>query len=85
MATLMYVTGRGGRRKRSCDANCYGVQRIRMTKCNCVCGGANHGVGFSKAIENTQALQGDSYWREKHKKVKFADMQLLLDLELANS
>jgi hypothetical protein len=34
-----------------------------------------------KAIENTLALRGDSYWREKHKKIKFADMQLLLDLQ----
>ncbi|GGG84007.1 hypothetical protein GCM10011585_29680 [Edaphobacter dinghuensis] len=72
-------------RKRSCNASCYDVRRVKSTKCNCVCGGINHNVGIFKAIENTIALQGDAYWREKHKKVRFTDMQMLLDLRLANS
>ena len=50
-------------------------------KCNCVCGAANHSVGLTKDVENTIALRGDSYWREKHKKIKFTDLQLFLNLK----
>jgi hypothetical protein len=85
MPILMYATAPGGRRNRSCDANCYGVRRVSMTKCTCVCGGINHGVGLSKARENTRALHGDSYWREKHKGIKFAEAQLRLALEVAKA
>jgi hypothetical protein len=56
-----------------------------MGKCTCVCGGANHGVGLSKAVENTRALQGEVYWREKHREIKFAEAQLLLMLNNENS
>jgi len=34
-----------------CDAKCYNATG---DKCECVCGGANHGVGVNKAVENTE-------------------------------
>ena len=49
MATLIIVYGPEGVLKR-CDANCYDS---RGTKCTCVCGGSNHGLGLEAAIENT--------------------------------
>lgn len=35
-----------------CDAQCYDAGRV---ECNCVCGGANHGAGEARAIENARA------------------------------
>ncbi|KAA9379588.1 hypothetical protein F5972_07990 [Microbispora cellulosiformans] len=52
MVTLLtYRTGRGvaGR----CDAGCYDGAAAR---CECVCGGANHGVGFETAVEQTRQI-----------------------------
>jgi hypothetical protein len=34
-----------------CDAKCHDAKE---TECDCICGGRNHGVGRSKAIENTR-------------------------------
>ena len=40
-----------------CDARCYNAT---SSKCNCICGGANHGIGFIKARTNmTDKLQGE--------------------------
>ena len=33
-----------------CDERCYNA---KGKKCDCVCGGVNHGKGLSKAIKNT--------------------------------
>lgn len=33
-----------------CDAKCYGAQH---PKCDCICGGRNHGVGLRQALTNT--------------------------------
>jgi len=38
---------------RRCDAKCY---ESTSAKCDCVCGGKNHGAGLSKAIDNTREL-----------------------------
>lgn len=34
-----------------CDAKCYNATG---GKCDCICGGKNHGVGLKKAQENTR-------------------------------
>lgn len=52
MATLIEVTSGSGRRRR-CDANCYNATG---QKCTCICGGANHGKGLEKALENTRKI-----------------------------
>lgn len=36
-----------------CDAKCYTAESDSNT-CDCVCGGANHGVGLYAALENTK-------------------------------
>jgi len=36
---------------RRCDTRCYNAAHPR---CDCVCGGLNHGVGYEKALQNTR-------------------------------
>ena len=36
-----------------CDANCYNAQG---PDCNCICGGANHGVGVHVAMDDRRYL-----------------------------
>jgi predicted RNase H-like HicB family nuclease len=45
-----------------CDAKCYNAT---CPECDCICGGANHGVGRDKAIENTRELA--EQWMEEYK------------------
>ncbi len=64
MATLIAVyTSKGcvGR----CDAKCYSAS---TPDCDCICGGANHGCGKDKAIEQTRDMV--ETWVEEYKKVK---------------
>jgi len=39
---------------RRCDARCFAAIH---GKCNCICGGRNHGVGLEKALINVEYLQ----------------------------
>lgn len=48
MATLIAVYNSEGLVGR-CDARCYNADGGR---CECICGGANHGKGHAKAAEN---------------------------------
>jgi hypothetical protein len=50
MATLIAVYNSDGCVGR-CDAKCYNA---KVEGCDCVCGGANHGVGLAKAQDNTR-------------------------------
>ena len=34
-----------------CDAKCYNAEH---PECECICGGRNHGVGLSRALDNTR-------------------------------
>lgn len=36
-----------------CDARCYDAETDR---CHCICGGANHGAGLRRAVENNRAV-----------------------------
>ena len=49
--TLIEATTSGSRRR--CDARCYTAHTAR---CECICGGTNHGKGFDQAVENTRRL-----------------------------
>jgi predicted short-subunit dehydrogenase-like oxidoreductase (DUF2520 family) len=44
-----------------CDARCYGAVE---PECECICCGANHGVGFARAAQNT--LLYAQRWVERH-------------------
>jgi len=52
MTTLISYQSSSGERGR-CDARCYNA---RHPDCDCICGGANHGVGREQAIENTRQM-----------------------------
>ena len=45
-----------------CDARCY---EARSDHCNCVCGGANHGIGLYEARQQTAAKAGD--WMQAYR------------------
>lgn len=51
-----------------CDAKCYNATGEH---CDCVCGGANHGVGLKQALENTTEMveQWMERYREEHPNV----------------
>lgn len=51
MTTLIAVYNSEGCVGR-CDARCYGAH---SSKCDCICGGANHGAGFDQAERNVRA------------------------------
>ncbi len=48
-----------------CDARCHDAT---TPECDCICGGANHGVGQSRAIENTRALAEQWLQEYAHRK-----------------
>jgi hypothetical protein len=54
MATLIAVYNSEGCVGR-CDAKCYNAIHPH---CDCICGGANHGVGFQKGMNNTREIFG---------------------------
>jgi len=59
MTTMIAVySDRGAAR---CDARCY---EAAEPECDCVCGGRNHGIGMSRAIENTRELAEE--WMEAY-------------------
>jgi len=51
MTTLIAAYKSDGRCIGRCDANCYNAHD---TRCTCICGGANHGIGFHNALQNTR-------------------------------
>jgi hypothetical protein len=50
MTTLIAVYNSEGCVGR-CDARCYNAKE---PKCECICGGANHGAGLQQALDNTR-------------------------------
>lgn len=65
MATLISVYDNGvlvGR----CDAHCHDAAGIGSAECDCICRGANHGVGLSQAIANTAAMA--PAWMKRERK-----------------
>lgn len=52
MTTLISVGGNNGIEGR-CDARCYNAD---FPKCDCICGGRNHGIGLQKAQQNTSEM-----------------------------
>lgn len=50
MTTLIAVYNSEGCVGR-CDAHCYNA---RWPECTCICHGKNHGVGLSRAMDNTR-------------------------------
>jgi len=57
----VYITGMGPLWQRRCDAGCYNATTI---KCQCICGGVNHGVGLEKARANTKDITDEQIIKE---------------------
>jgi hypothetical protein len=55
MTTLISVHSSDGCEGR-CDARCY---EATHPDCKCICHGVNHGVGLSRAVDNTRQLAED--------------------------
>ena len=53
MTVLMWRENEAGKTVGQCDARCYNSTRPYK---NCACGGTNHAVGYSRALNNTRLL-----------------------------
>lgn len=76
MATLIEVRNSSGVVGR-CDAKCYNATD---PKCDCVCGGHNHGAGLKQAQENTACMTKQLISKHGKDKVLFPDDGKQLDL-----
>ena len=56
MSTLIAVYNRSGECVGRCDERCYNAKH---PKCECICGGRNHGVGLLQALQNNLELIED--------------------------
>lgn len=52
MTALLIARSKDGKSTRTCNARCYNA---KGSKCRCICGGKNHGVGYSKALDNAHS------------------------------
>ncbi len=66
MVTLISVHNSSGCIGR-CDEKCYDAKE---EKCDCVCGGVNHGKGKEQAIDNTQKYSEDMMKQWKKQRVE---------------
>lgn len=53
-----------------CDAKCY---EATGPECNCICGGMNHGAGYTKAMDNTREYA--EAWIEKYQEGQEEQLQ----------
>ena len=67
MATLISHRSSSGNIS-ACDGRCYNALHSR---CSCICGGANHGVGFMQAMDNTR--HDASFWIRDYAKAQGVD------------
>jgi hypothetical protein len=69
-------TGNSSGQTGRCDAKCYDAQG---QKCDCCCGGRNHGVGRIEALQNTAdyAQEMMKEWKGLHPEEKFVVENLL--------
>ena len=49
MTTLLILRDSKGKFLSKCDEKCYNAN---LPKCDCACGGRNHGVGLNQALKN---------------------------------
>lgn len=64
MSTLIAVYNSDGCVGR-CDAKCYNATDA---KCDCICGGRNHGAGKQQAMDNTRQMAESmiAEWNQAH-------------------
>lgn len=81
MTTILIRKNKDGAITGRCDARCYGA---KGKKCNCVCGGFNHGVGLNSAIIITSNLFKDIvYLKNAHEiSIKQGQLQLFEEVNI---
>lgn len=74
MATILQLRGPDGSFLRRCDARCYNATK---PKCNCICRGANHGVGLDQALDNINGRPNriPHAFLEQHPDVPYVETQ----------
>lgn len=72
MATLIAAYNSEGCIGR-CDAKCYNA---KSGICQCICGGANHGVGVNQAIDNTREMAEEwmKNWKQEYPNTETFDV-----------
>jgi len=78
MATLIATYDGEGKCTGRCDANCYNA---KGGHCDCLCGGANHGVGVNQAVQNTRDLANTILQRTDAKAIEIV-MYRPVDVQL---
>lgn len=67
----MIILKSNGNNGGQCDAKCYNAN-TRAKNCSCICGGMNHGKGWTQAIKNVQETREEL--EKKHgKEVGFTE------------
>lgn len=64
---MTLITYGNSETQRRCDAHCHDAT-TPACECECICGGANHGVGLAQAQENTRELADEwmTRWKKDH-------------------
>ena len=75
MTTVITFQNSGTTRR--CDAHCHNAE---SDKCECICGGKNHGVGIHQATQNAQK---DMEAIENAEGFRVGPLQFTLDLGLS--
>ena len=73
MTTLIEHRRGDGSLAGRCDAKCYNAEH---PKCECICGGMNHGIGKSDAMKKTDAHYDELAERYKGNGVLWIQMNL---------
>ncbi|KPK75268.1 MAG: hypothetical protein AMJ79_11820 [Phycisphaerae bacterium SM23_30] len=81
MTTLIAVYNSDGLVGR-CDEKCHNAKE---PDCDCICGGANHGVGFKQAQKNTKKMTEKELRKnlpagQESARVKINDFKTLFDM-----
>lgn len=79
MPTLIKISY-GGRRVRRCDERCY---MDSGTRCQCICGGVNHGVGLRRALINTATI-ASQHLHDSEASLFHSFNKKLLDMAMQN-
>jgi hypothetical protein len=75
MTTVLIARSRDGKTERRCDARCHDA---KGKKCTCICGGKNHGVGYTTAVDN--AFNEDLWDCDFDQSVEIVSLPVQIDL-----
>ena len=79
MTTL--ITYQNSEETRRCDAHCYDAKH---DKCDCICGGRNHGVGLRKAADQVAEIAGELQRRVDQNEIQTYDWWRITVTQVVN-